>query len=179
MTAASLNRGTAAADDPWVSWDRSLLLAHHPAGERHRCALVRGRPVCRRCLVLYPLLVAVLAATGAGLLSGVPVGARDALLWALPLPAALEYSAEAFGMVRYRPRRQVLVTVLQAVGGGAGFAWELLEPDTVSFWRAVLLYGFTAVTVTAMGWRVQANRRAEARYRQLLDEAERRLDSMA
>ncbi|MCC6436937.1 MAG: hypothetical protein IT196_18035 [Acidimicrobiales bacterium] len=167
------------ADEAGVSWDRSLLAAHHPEGERHRCAVVRGRPVCRRCLVLYPLLLAVLTAAAAGLLAAVPTGARNAWLWLLPLPAALEYSAEAFGLVRYEARRQVAVTVLQAMGGGAGFAWELLEPGTVTFWQAVLLYGCTAVTVTAMGWRVRADKRARARYQQLLDEAERRIDSMA
>lgn len=175
----SLNLGTQPVDEPRVAWDRSLLLAHHPTGERHRCALVAGRAVCRRCLVLYPFMAAVLAATGAGVFDAVPAGARNAWLWLLPLPAALEYTGEAFGRLRYHPGRQVVVTVLQALGGGAGFAWELLEPESVSFWRAVVLYGFTAMTVTAMGWRSQARRRAERRYRELLDEAERRIDQLA
>lgn len=140
--------------------------------------MVAGRPVCRRCLVLYPLLLATLTATAAGVIA-VPDGWRNPILWLLPLPAALEYSAEAFGRLRYHPRRQVLVTVLQAVGGGAGFAWELRQPDSVTFWTAVLTYGCCALTVTGFGWRSQANRRANEAYQASLDAAERRLESMS
>ena len=155
-----------------------MLLAHHAETERHRCAVVGGRAVCRRCLVLYPLLLAVLIAVGIGSAGFVPLEWRNPLLWLLPLPAALEYSGEAFGRLRYSPGRQVFVTVLQAIGGGAGFAWELIDPESVSFWRAVVLYGFAAVTVTALGWRSQSTRRADERYRAMLDDAERRLETM-
>ena len=162
-----------------VAWDRQMLLAHHDPTERHRCARVGRRWICRRCLVLYPLLLAMMIATGAGLFGAVPVAGRNPLLWLLPLPAALEYTGEAFAVLRYAPRRQVVVTVLQACGGGAGFAWELLDAESVSFWQATLLYGCAAVAITAMGWRSQANRRARDRYQRLLAEAECRLDALS
>jgi hypothetical protein len=174
-----LNAGAEVVENTTMAIDPTMWLAHHHDGDRHRCARVGRRPVCRRCLVLYPLLLITMVAVGAGLLNGLPVSWRNPLLWLLPLPAALEYTAEAFGRLRYDSCRQVGVTVLQAVGGGAGFAWELAEPASVSFWRAVGLYGVAAVTVTGLGWRAQANRRARARYQELLDEAERRIDQMS
>lgn len=155
-----------------------MLLAHHHDEQRERCAPVAGRPVCRRCLVLYPLLLAVLVATAAGLLDDVPTSWRNPWLWLLPLPAALDYSGEAFGRLRYSRHRQVVVTVLQAVGGGAGFGWELTRPATVSFWQAVLVYGAAGLTVTGLGWRSQAARRAHGAYQASLDAAEARLDAL-
>ncbi len=158
--------------------DRTLWLAHHHPQQRQRCVVVDGRPLCRRCLVLYPLLLAVFVATASGLLDVVvPTSWRQPWLWLLPLPAALEYSGEAFGRLRYSIRRQVLVSALQAIGGGAGFAWELLEPSSVSFWRATLSYGVAGLTVTGLGWHAQANRRARDSYQQSLDAAEKRLQA--
>ncbi len=158
-----------------VQMDRAVLLAHHHPDQRERCVVIGRRPVCRRCLVLYPLLLAVFVATAGGVLDVVPASWREPWLWLLPLPAALEYSGEAFGRLSYSIRRQVLVSVLQAVGGGAGFAWELQAHSTVSFWRATASYGVAALTVTGMGWRSQANRRARVLYQSSLDAAESRL----
>lgn len=153
------------------------LLAHHPADQRHRCARVAGRDVCRRCLVLYPLMVTAMVAVAAGFGAGaVPLGWRDAWLWLLPLPGAVDYTAEAFGQWTYSARRQVLVTALQGLGGGAGLAWEVSAPDTVSFWSASLFYGLSGLVVTGLGWQFRARHRAAAAYQASLDAAEARLE---
>ena len=70
---------------------RRLWLSHHwPAHYAERCASVGGRPVCRRCLALYPLsiLVAVLA-----LVVGPPWPASwdPWPVWLLSLPATVAF----------------------------------------------------------------------------------------
>ena len=47
---------------------REMWLAHHWPEHYDRCAVVAGRHVCRRCLVLYPPTLAVAFATLGGLL---------------------------------------------------------------------------------------------------------------
>ncbi|MFN0025997.1 MAG: hypothetical protein ACKV2O_02260 [Acidimicrobiales bacterium] len=159
-----------------VATRTGMLLAHHPVDQRHRCATVAGRDVCRRCLVLYPLMVAAMVAVAAGIgADAVPVGWREGWLWLLPLPGAVDYTAEAFGQWTYSARRQVLVTALQGIGGGAGLAWEVQAPATVSFWSAALFYGISGLVVTGLGWQFRAQHRASAAYRASLDEAEARL----
>jgi hypothetical protein len=176
-TGGRLNAGGRGADGTSMTSRPSLLLAHHRPEQHERCALVAGRPVCRRCLVLYPLLLLAIAATALGATAPVPAGWREALLWLLPLPAAVEYTLEAFDRVRYSPHRQVAVTVPQAVAGGAGFAWEWQAPATVSFWTAVAVYGTAGLVVTAAGWRATAARRARTAYREALAAAEQRVSA--
>ena len=42
---------------------RAMWHAHHWPDEYDRCTMIGGRPVCRRCLTLYPLAVVVAVAT--------------------------------------------------------------------------------------------------------------------
>lgn len=122
-------------------------------------------------------MVAAMVAVAAGIgAEALPEGWREAWLWLLPLPGAVDYTAEAFGQWRYSARRQVLVTALQAVGGGAGLAWEVAAPATVSFWSASLFYGISGLVVTGLGWQFRAQHRATAAYRAALDLAESRLE---
>ena len=47
--------------------DTPMWLSHHWPSDYDRCAVVAGRHVCRRCLVLYPLaLVAAVPAPPCG-----------------------------------------------------------------------------------------------------------------
>ena len=157
---------------------RSLLLAHHHEDYRGRCATVADHDVCRRCLVLYPVLLATMVAVTLGVGSAVPVWWRNPLVWLLPLPAALEYGAETLGLFRYRPRRQVAVTAVSALAGGAGFAWERQAPTTVSAWTAAIAYGTCAVVLSVIGWRRQSKARSASADRAALAATAARLESI-
>lgn len=122
-----------------MGMDRAMLLAHHPPAAYDRCIRIGGRPVCRRCAVLYP--VAFL--TTALALLGVAWPARwdPTLLYLLPLPVTLEFVLERFGSLRYRPARQLALTLLAAPALGRGFARYLLNPGDRLFWGMVALFG--------------------------------------
>jgi hypothetical protein len=122
-----------------------LLLAHHPPSQYDRCLRIAGRPVCRRCAVLYPLAFAVMAASLAGW--HWPARWDQTLLTLLPLPVTLELVLERFGAVRYRPARQIALTVLAAPALGRGFARYLFHPGDRLFWTMLLLYGGAAALV--------------------------------
>ncbi len=161
-----------------MSRHRSLLLAHHHEGDRRRCATIAGHDVCRRCLVLYPVLLATMVAVTLGVGSDLPVSWRNPLVWLLPLPAALDYAAETFGLLRYSRRRQVAVTAVLALAGGAGFAWEMHASTTVSAWAAAFAYGSCAVALTVIGWRRQARVRSTHADRAALAATAARLESI-
>lgn len=119
-----------------------MWLSHHDPGAYDRCVVVAGRPVCRRCLVLYPLSLAVLVVARALPWSG-PTEA--AALVVLPIPAVVEFVLEHRRVLRYSPARQVLVTIPLAVALGAGFNRYLDRHTDPLFWSTVVVY--TAVCV--------------------------------
>jgi len=116
-----------------------LLLAHHPPAQYDRCIRVAGRHLCRRCAVLYPLAFAVMVASLAGWHR--PAAWDRTLLMLLPLPVTLELVLERFGAARYRPLRQMVLTIAAAPALGRGFARYLLHPGDRLFWGMVLLFG--------------------------------------
>lgn len=119
---------------------RAMWRTHHWPDEHHRCAVVAGRKVCRRCLTLYPVALVVMAASFAGF---VPWPARfDTLaIWALCLPATVEFLAEKLGGVAYSSRRQIAVTALVGLALGRGLWYELDDRWSWLFWGPVLVFG--------------------------------------
>lgn len=126
------------AADPPVT-DTPMWLSHHWPSDYHRCVVVAGRHVCRRCLVLYPmaLAAAVLAAAGATWPDRLDVW----LLWLLPLPAVVEFVGEHLGLLRYRFRRQVVTTLLLAVASGKLYVRYLDDPGDALAWSVVVVEG--------------------------------------
>jgi hypothetical protein len=121
-----------------------MWLAHHYPEDYDRCLRVRGRHVCRRCAVLYPVAFLTLAVTA----GWHPSAAVDVVLVALlPLPALVEFGAEHLGLVRYRPARLVALTVPLGVGLGRGLARYLDDHADRLFWGVVVVY--TALGVAA------------------------------
>jgi hypothetical protein len=116
-----------------------LLLSHHRPDEYDRCFQVRGRHVCRRCAVLYPIAFAVALASLAGV--HWPAAWDKSLLFFLPLPVTLEFVIERFGGARYHAGRQMLLTLIAAPALGRGFARYLVNPGDRLFWTMVLLFG--------------------------------------
>ncbi len=113
--------------------------AHHWPDEYHRCVSVAGRPVCRRCLTLYPaaILVGVAYVLGVSLW---PTSADPWLIWALCLPATADFVLEQTGVIRYSARRQVVTTALLAPALGRGFGYELTDTWSWEFWGPVLTF---------------------------------------
>lgn len=128
----------------------ALWLSHHWPDDYDRCARVGGRHVCRRCLALYPVWLAVTLLAVAGLRW--PLTWDWWLLWLLPLPAVVEWWLEHLGRVTYSPSRNVALSMVAAVGLGVGFHRYLLDPTDLQFWAEVVVYG-VACLVPALLWR--------------------------
>ena len=141
--------------------DSPLWLSHHWAHESDRCVVLRGRPVCRRCAVLYPIAAVVLAV-------GVvwPVVARAAwvpwLMMLAPVPVTVEWIAEHVGAASYRPRRQTVLTALAAPALGIGLARYLRSPGDRWFWIMVGVHGGLCALAMVMGLKRYARQLAQA-----------------
>jgi hypothetical protein len=131
---------------------RGMWLAHHWPEHYERCAVVAGRRVCRRCLVLYPLTIAVaLAALGDVLLW--PRRFDPELIWLLSIPGTLEYVAEQLGTLRYHARRQAIATALTALPLGRGLSYEFEQRWSWYFWGPLIVFGTIWFVATAIGRR--------------------------
>lgn len=147
-------------DDLRLGDDPPLWLSHHWPHQYDRCVSVRGRLVCRRCLVLYPISLAVVAVFG--LLVEWPERLDAWLLWLLPLPAVLDLLGEHLGVARSTPRRLVAVTVPLGVGCGRLYLRYLDHPADRLVLGVVLGYGgLCLAAVLLLGGR-QARRSADA-----------------
>ena len=133
-----------------------LWHAHHWPDEYHRCVTVAGRPVCRRCLTLYPAAIAVGAAFVLGL-SLWPAAADPWLIWALCLPATADFVLEQTGRIEYSARRQVVTTALLAPALGRGFGYELTDTWSWEFWGPVFTFCTIWFVATMVGRSQQAN----------------------
>lgn len=129
-----------------------LWLSHHFPEHYDRCVVVGTRHVCRRCLALYPLAFAVMAAS---LLGPWPERLDPWLLVLLPLPSVVEFALEHLGVVRYRPLRQVVLTVPLAVALGRGFAIYVEHPTSLLFWGVVVVYGGVCLGLALWGHRAR------------------------
>jgi hypothetical protein len=129
--------------------DTPMWLSHHWPSDYDRCAVVAGRHVCRRCLVLYPLalLAAVLASAGVTWPERLDVW----LCWLLPLPAVLELCGEQLGLLRHRPARLVVTTVLLAAACGRLYDRYLDSPGDTLVWTVAVTYAGACVLATL--WR--------------------------
>lgn len=119
---------------------RSMWLSHHWPEEYHRCAVIGGRHVCRRCLVLYPIALAVLFASLAGFQPW-PSRLDVWFIWLLCIPATIDFLAEKLARVDYHPTRQIVVTALTALALGRGLGHELDDRWSWLFWGPVLVFG--------------------------------------
>ena len=100
-------------------------------------------------MVLYPLalVAAVLASSGVALARGLDVW----LCWLLPLPAVVELCGEQLGLLRHRPARLVVTTVLLAAACGQLYARYLDDPGDPLVWSIVVTYAGICIAVSL--WR--------------------------
>ena len=113
-----------------------IWLSHHWPDHYDRCVRVGHAHVCRRCAVLYPLIVlsAVLA-----LVLDAPQSALWAA-WLLPLPLAIEWTGEHLGRLRYSATRQIGTTALAAPGFGIALSVHIEAPFALAALAPVAVY---------------------------------------
>lgn len=75
------------------TWAPPFWLSHHRFGERQKCVHVGGAYVCARCLATYPVMLAVLALQLRRPMAPLVLPFDALLLFALPIPAALDWAA--------------------------------------------------------------------------------------
>ena len=131
-------------DEAPVVGDSPMWLSHHFADEYDRCIVVRGKRVCRRCAVLYPLALVSAVVLGVG--AKWPDRLDPWFLWLLPLPAVIEFVGEQLRLVRHSPRRLVALTIPLAVACGGLYGRYLDEPGDDLVWNIVLAYGGACLT---------------------------------
>ena len=119
--------------------DKHMWHAHHWPDEYDRCVHIGDRPVCRRCLTLYPAAIAVAIAYLGGLLLW-PVSADPWLIWALCIPASVDFVLEQLGVIRYSARRQLITTAMLAPALGRGMGYELADTWSWEFWGPVIVF---------------------------------------
>lgn len=141
-------------------------MSHHLPHERDRCVVVGRRHVCRRCLVLYPIALAVMfLALGS---VGWPESLDPVLFLILPVPVAIEFIAEQLGGLRYDARRQVLLTMAAAPALGTGLARHIVSPFETWFVVMVGVHG----GVCGVAHLIASSRTARAERQSRIAEAE-------
>ncbi len=115
--------------------DTSMFLSHHWPSRYDRCVVIGGRHVCRRCIVLYPVALAVCALAAAGVTW--PTRLDPWVLWLLPLPGVIEFSLDALGVIRHHPWRQGAVSALLAIAYGKVLWRYLQHPGDALAWGVV------------------------------------------
>jgi hypothetical protein len=128
-----------------------LWLSHHYPADYGRCVLVGTTRVCRRCLVLYPIVFVVLGLALAGVRW--PRSLDPVLLVLLPLPAVADFLAEHLGTAGYRPQRQLAGTVPLGIALGVAFDRYLDRQTDPLFWGIVVLYGGVCLVALVVGMR--------------------------
>ena len=134
--------------------DTPMYLSHHWPGDYDRCAVVGGLHICRRCLVLYP--VALVAGIAVSIGSWWPSGLDPWVLWLMPLPGVIEFVADNLGLIRYSPRRQVVLSASGAWAAGVGYTRYLDDTTDPLVWTVVLVYGGVCLLAAIAAWRRRA-----------------------
>lgn len=116
-----------------------LFFSHHYPEEYYRCVRIGKFHFCRRCVFLYPLTFLVLGLSFTTYLW--PVEFDPFLLLLLPIPATIEFSLEQLKKIPYRPKIQILTTLLLAPALGKGLGRYLLNQTDLLFWGMTLFYG--------------------------------------
>lgn len=131
--------------------DTPMWLSHHWPSGYDRCAVVAGRHVCRRCLVLYPvaLLTGILVSLGSW---WSPV-LDPWVLWLLPMPGVVEFVLDNLGAIRYSPVRQMVLSALGAMAAGVGYVRYLDHNTDPLVWGVVLAYGGICLAGAVVGAR--------------------------
>jgi hypothetical protein len=140
-------------DDPPLA-DTPMWLSHHWPDGYDRCAVIRGRHVCRRCLVLYP--VALVTGIVISIGSWWPDDLNPVVLWLFPLPGVIEFVLDNLGRISYSPVRQMWLSAAGAVAAGVGYSMYLQSTFDGVVWAVVGVYTAICVAGVLVGHRQRA-----------------------
>ncbi len=127
-----------------------MWLSHHEPEHYDRCATLGDRRICRRCLVLYPGMLAVAAVQLAG---AVPSVVGLVLMWLMPLGVVGEWIAEHLGHARYSATRQVATTALASVSFGVALGRHVVHPFEAAATVPAITYTALCLVVWFVGSR--------------------------
>jgi hypothetical protein len=151
-------RGTPSDDVPPAA-TTALMWSHHWPHEYDRCIRVGGHHLCRRCSVLYPVALVVMAATMA---LGWPRAADPWLMLTTPLPMTGEWVLEHLGVIRPSGRRLAILTAIAATALGRGWARYMDDRLDPLAWGMAFACGITCAVAAYVGARRRAARAAAA-----------------
>ena len=133
-----------------------IWLSHHAPDEYDRCVTVGHTHLCRRCVVLYPITFAVLILARAGVRW--PTSLDVYLVLILSLPTVGEFVFEHVGLIRYRPRRQDLLTIPAGIALGVSFDRYLHNHTDPLFWATAVAYSVAGFAAVMLGARLERGR---------------------
>ena len=134
--------------------DTPMWLSHHWPADYERCAVVGGRHVCRRCLVLYPLALVTGIVISIG--SWWPDQIDPWVLWLLPAPGVVEFALDNLGLISYAPRRQIVLSAAGAVAAGVGYVRYLNHASDPLVWSVLGVYTAVCLIAAVVGGRRRA-----------------------
>lgn len=146
MTADGLEPEPPPADTP-------MWLSHHWPSGYDRCAVIRGKHVCRRCLVLYPVAFVTGVAISIG--SWWPQGLDPWVLWLGPFAGTVEFVLDNLGRIAYAPVRQMVLSSGGAVAAGVGYVRYLDDHTDPLVWSVVAVYTTVCVAAVVIGSRLR------------------------
>lgn len=120
-----------------------ISLSHHFESEIEQCFNIKGLHFCRRCFVLYPVILAVAIVTFANGINP-PVW----MIWAGALPATIEHFLLCWNKITYEPKRAILLNIIAGISVGLGVRYLWDDASDLRFWGPALIYGF----IWAIGW---------------------------
>ena len=126
-----------------------LWFSHHRPGQYDRCVTLGKHHVCRRCLVLYPVLLLTAASVISLAVATSPVLVIG--MWVLPLAMTLDWVSEYLGRTQYSASRQVLLTALAAPAFGCALALHVRQAFTPAALAPMTLY--VLICCAAVMWR--------------------------
>jgi hypothetical protein len=136
--------------DPPVA-DTTMWLSHHWPDGYDRCAVIAGRHVCRRCLVLYPVALVTGIAISVG--GWWPHGLDPWVLWLGPLAGTIEFVLDNLRRIGYSPIRQMVLSSGGAVAAGVGYVRYLDDHTDPLVWSVVAVYTTVCVAGVVLGSR--------------------------
>jgi hypothetical protein len=133
-----------------------MWLSHHDPDEYDRCVTIGRAHVCRRCIVLYPITFGALILARAGVRW--PMSLDVVLILTLSLPTVAEFMLEHLGLIRYRARRQDVLTIPAGVALGVSFDRYLRNHTDALFWATAVAYSVAGFAAVMIGARLERNR---------------------
>jgi len=145
---ASLIDPPGSDERPPPTYAQPFWLSHHRHAQRHACFAWGGVHVCARCLGTYPVLFAVLALQLHRPMAPLHLSFDPWLLFALPLPAVIDWSVGQLTAWRGLNGVRLLTGGLLGVALGRALYIHMRHPGTAQ----IYVFGLAGVAVAGIVW---------------------------